>query len=114
MLDMENPFGAKLVLEELPGPSDSMGLEGGKVPWKAEVRLENLQKRRGWARGRWGLAPDTPRPGSAPRPGHQVVEDEEDEDERHGDGEEQAAVVPAGACHAREALGAARQQPRHA
>lgn len=30
MLDMENPFGAKLVLEELPGPSDSTGLEGGK------------------------------------------------------------------------------------
>lgn len=53
-------------------------------------------------------------PGSGPRPGHQVVEDEEDEDERRGHSEEQPAVVAAGARHAGEALHAARQQPCHA
>lgn len=98
--------------------------EGGRVARKAEAwlgaPLENARAglclagsalRRLPSSGPW----DTPAArGSAPRPGHQVVEDEEDEDERRGHGEEQPAVVPAGARHAGEALRAARQQPRHA
>lgn len=73
--------------------------------------------------GGWGLACATcpaqgpvtpPSPHSGPCPGHQVVEDEEDEDECHGHSEEQPAVVSAGARHAGEALHAACQQPRHA
>lgn len=53
-------------------------------------------------------------PGSALDSGHQVVEEEEDEDQPQGDVAEEAAVVSARSHHAGETLHAAAQQARGA
>lgn len=114
-LDMKIPLEPNLFWKSCVGPATTRSQREEKSPGRPSCGWRLLGT--GWC----GLACDscpalcaTSQARSGPCPGHQVVEDEEDEDECGRHGEEQPAVVAAGARHAGETLHAARQQPRHA